>query len=274
MAGSDDEKTVFDGFRLDGKVALVTGGGSGIGLAMVEAYAEAGASIAVLDLTEEKAVPGVEAAEARGAKALSLGVDVSDVDKLDAAFQRTVKELGGLDVAVANAGIGGAGFDITEYGTEDWQKMIDINLTSVFHTDRAAARIMVERGGGVIINTASIYGIVGDFGMDAVAYTAAKGGVAQITRTIGIQLAERNVRVNAIAPAFFRTNLAEGVLTEDAAQQDPELKALHDEIVRRTPLGRLAESHEVKGLALFLASDASSYCTATVYPIDGGWLAL
>jgi NAD(P)-dependent dehydrogenase (short-subunit alcohol dehydrogenase family) len=185
------------------------------------------------------------------------------------AVDETVRQLGRLDIAVANAGIGGQGGLLSEIPTSAWQQVIDVNLTGVFFTMREAARVMVPQGSGKIISTASIYGLVGDFGFGAYAYTAAKGGVVNMTRTAAVQLAQYGIRVNAIAPAFIRTNIGGGILK----QPTPETQSLIEEIIRRTPLGKLGDPQDLKGATVFLASAASDYVTGITLPVDGGWLA-
>ncbi|MBX6395581.1 MAG: SDR family oxidoreductase [Alicyclobacillaceae bacterium] len=265
--------SVLDKFRLDGKVSLVTGGASGIGYACALALAEAGSDVAVVDINGDSAKHAAEKiAESTGRKVIALQADVTSESDTERMVMDTVRELGRLDVCFANAGIAENGGHVTEYDKSEWDKVIAVNLTGVFLTDRAAARVMQKQGSGSIINTASIYGLVGDFGMGAIGYTAAKGGVVQITRTLAVQLAPSKVRVNAIAPAFIRTNLGGGQLREDVT--DPELLQVHSEITRRTPLGRWGQPEDLEGIVLFLASEASSFCTGYTYAVDGGWLAV
>lgn len=264
--------SVLAKFRLDGKVALITGGAEGIGLAMASAVAEAGADVAIIDINLEAAQNSAKKlAKETGRKVIALKADVSKEEDNEWMVEETVKQLGGLNICFANAGIGEQGAPLHNYDKSVWDRVIAINLTGVFMTNRAVARVMVEQKNGTIINTASVYGLVGDFGLGVIGYTAAKGGVIQLTRTLAAQLAPSGIRVNAIAPAFIRTNLGGGVLQEGI--NDPMILAAHEQIVSRTLLGRFGQSEDLQGIALFLASEASSYCTGSVYAVDGGWMA-
>lgn len=270
--------SVLDQFDLSERVALVTGGASGIGYAFASAMAEAGADVALVDVDETAAAEAAEdLGDATGERIIPVHADVSDENDTARMVEQTREELGGLDVAFANAGIAELGAPIEWFSTEQWQDVIDVNLSGVFNTMRDVAGPMTEQGHGSIVTTASIYGEVGDpkAGMEnlggSYAYTASKGGVIQLTRTLAVELAPE-VRVNAIAPAFVRTDLASGALWEDPALD--EVAEFHEQIEDRTLLERFADPEEVKGMALFLASDASSYCTGGVYHVDGGWLAL
>ena len=169
----------------------------------------------------------------------------------------------------ANAGIAGEGGALAETTLAGWQRELDINLTGVYLTMREAARAMEPRGYGKIVSTASIYGLVGDAIEGGFAYAATKGAVVNLTRTAAVRLAPHGIRVNAIAPGYARTRIGDGILLADS----PEAEELREEIRRRTPLGHLAEPDDLKGIAVFLASPASDYCTGFTYAVDGGWLA-
>lgn len=266
--------SVFTKFKLDGKIALVTGGASGIGLACATAVAEAGADVAMVDVNAEGAHHAAQKlSQETGRKVIALTADVSKEEDTERMVAETVKQLGGLNICFANAGIAEHGVPLIDFEKQVWDQVIGINLTGVFLTNRAAARVMVKQKSGSIINTASIYGLIGDNNLGGIfAYSAAKGGVVQMTKTLAVQLAPLGIRVNAIAPQFTRgTNIADGILHED--QTDPEVLALHQELVRRTPMGRFGHTEDLKGMALFLASEASSFCTGYTYAVDGGWVA-
>lgn len=261
---------VLDLFRLDGKVALVTGAGSGLGRAYAEAMAEAGAAVACADLDLSAAERTAAHLRAQGLRAAALQVDVANEASVVEMTRRTVADLGRLDVAFANAGIAERREPILEATLDQWRRVIDVDLTSVFLTAREAAKVMVPQGSGKIISTASIIGFVAvhDWGRTR-AYAAAKAGVVNFTRSLGVELAPHNVQVNAIAPTFTRTNIREGVLSAET----PESEAIRRSIVERTPMGRLGEPDDFKGVALFLASSASDLMTGFTVVVDGGWLA-
>lgn len=248
-------------YQLKGKTAIVTGGVSGIGLAVAEMLAASGAAISVWDLKQEAVDATAEALRGKGAKALGIALDVTDETAVEAAVARTVAELGSVDIAVNNAGIGGPAAISGDYPVEGWRKVIDVNLTSVFLCQRAQIQAMRKAGrGGSIINMASILGQVGYAG--SVAYSAAKHGVVGLTQTAAWEHAADQIRINAVGPGFISTPLLE--------QMDPKVRAT---LEGRHALKRLGTPEEVAALVAWLASDAASFATGTYYAIDGGYLA-
>jgi NAD(P)-dependent dehydrogenase (short-subunit alcohol dehydrogenase family) len=260
----------LDLFKLDGKVALVTGAGSGLGRAYTEALSEAGADVACIDLDLDAAEHVAAVARRLGRRSVALRCDVTSEVDVAAAFARTVEELGQVDIAFANAGVAENRQPIVEATLEQWQRVIDADLTSVFLTAREAARLMIPRRSGKIVSTASIIGFVSVHdGGQTRAYAAAKAGVVNFTRSLAVELARHNVQVNAIAPTFTRTNLRRDIFFGETAQA----RAFRQSVVERTPMGRLGEPADFKGVAVFLASGASDLMTGVTVPVDGGWLA-
>ncbi len=254
--------------RLKDKVAVITGGGSGIGRAASLLFASEGARVVVVDYRGVYGRPvGQEVAEevrASGGEALYVEADLSVEEQVMGVFTRAAEEFGGVDVLFNNAGHGyssplamGSFLDAPE---RDWNEVIRNNLNSVFLCSRHCRPLMEERGGGSIINTASANALVAVPGADA--YTAAKGGVVSLTRVMAITLAPR-IRVNCICPGVVRTPMVKSMLD-----------VLEDYMVQQIPLKRVAEPEEIARVALFLASDESSYVTGAVIPVDGGWTAM
>lgn len=241
--------------NLDGTVAIVTGGSTGIGRAITERYIEEGADVVIADINEEK---GKEAAEELGCDFMTC--DVSEYDQVEEMVEKTVEKHGHLDVIVNNAGIGSTA-PLGEMSTEQWEATIDVNLTGVMNGSKAALPHIQETE-GCIINIASIYGLVGAPG--ATSYNAAKGGVVNFTRSVAVDYAEENVNVNSICPGFVRTPMTEDMLDDDD---------FYSFVENNTPMDRVAEPEEIAGLAAFLASEDASYITGTNIPVDGGWTA-
>jgi NAD(P)-dependent dehydrogenase (short-subunit alcohol dehydrogenase family) len=248
-------------YELDGKVAVITGGASGIGKACAHTMARSGADVSIWDL--DQAALDATAAELKGHghRVHTAVVDVSDSAAVDAAMQSVVDDLGRVDIAVANAGIGGEQAASGDYSDDGWHKVIGINLDGVMYTQRAAIRAMKASGGGSIINMASILGSVG-FAMSS-AYVAAKHGVVGMTKAAAWEHAADNIRVNSVGPAFIRTPLVEASLSDEVKTF---LESQH-------AFNRLGNPEEVAELVAWLASDGASFATGAYYPIDGGYLA-
>jgi NAD(P)-dependent dehydrogenase (short-subunit alcohol dehydrogenase family) len=248
-------------FDLGGKVAIVTGGGSGIGRQMADGLAEAGADIVVCARKPERCEQAAEELRALGVRSLGLRCDVRDPGEVQAVIDRTRAELGRIDVLVNNAGTSW-GAPAEDYPLEGWQKVIDVNLTGVFLCSQAAGRVMIDQGGGgTIVNIASVaaFGGAEPELMNAVAYNAAKGGVVSFTRDLATKWARHGIRVNAIAPGWFPTDLNKVLL--DAR---PEAYLEH------IPLRRFGGPDDLKGAVVYLASAASSYVTGQTLVVDGG----
>lgn len=237
------------GERLANKVAIVTGGGSGIGKATALLFAQEGAAVVVADLDAATARATVDEITAAGGQASAVRANVTQSSDLEAVVAKAVQDYGKLDIFFNNAGIGKR-VPLTEMTEDNWQQVIDVDLKSVFLGSKHAIAAMRQSGGGTIINTASIYGLVGAEGVGA--YNAAKGGVVLLTKNMALDHAKDNIRVNCICPGHTETPIL------DALREDV---AMHEEIKRRYPMGRFARPEEIANGVLFLASDASSFMT-------------
>ncbi|HWC70682.1 MAG TPA: SDR family NAD(P)-dependent oxidoreductase [Actinomycetota bacterium] len=246
---------------LTGKVAVVTGGGSGIGEACAKLMARRGAKVVVADIDAEPAEAVAKTIASDGGEAVAVRVDVADAASVEAMIASAVERFGGLDIGVNNAGIGGPMAPTGEYPLDGWRAVMSVNLDGVFYCTREEIRAMRERGGGSIVNMASILGSVGF--ANSVAYVSAKHGVLGLTKNAALEHATDGIRVNAVGPGFIRTPLVESAMDADALAF---LESLH-------ALGRLGASEEVAELVGWLASDAASFVTGSYYPIDGGYLA-
>jgi len=248
-------------YDFHGKVGIVTGAASGIGAAVAIAMARDGARLLLADLDIEGAEAVATRIKAAGGKATALEVNVADALEVEAMVETAKRTYGGLHLAVNNAGIGGPAALTGAYPLEGWQKVIDVNLNSVFYGLRYEIPAMLSSGGGAIVNMASILGAVGF--ASSPAYVAAKHGVVGLTKTAGMEYAKQGVRVNAVGPGFIDTPLLSKNLDEAALNY---IRTLH-------PVGRLGTSEEVAALTCFLLSDQASFITGSYHLVDGGYVA-
>ena len=255
---------VKDMFNLKDKVAIITGGGRGIGVKMAEGLAEAGANVVLCSRKKETCEKTAGELAKVGVKTLALGCDVRSAKEIQGAVDATLKEFGRLDILVNNSGANW-GAAPEEYPLEGWQKVMETNLNGVFLFSQIAGRAMIRQKSGRIINIASVMGVVGTESevAEAIAYSASKGAVITFTKDLAAKWAKYNIRVNAIAPGWFPTDMTQWVLG-----------AHGEKILAHIPMGRYGEADELKGAVVFLASEASNYVTGITLPVDGGYLAI
>lgn len=246
-------------FDLTGRVAIITGGNGGIGRGIALGLAAAGASIAIFGRNIDKNQRVLAELEAIGVRSLALQVDVTDRSRLEAALDEVEDALGSIDILVNNAGIVSSSGGVLMENPDDWDNVIDTQLSAVFLLSRFAARSMAQRNSGKIINIGSMYSFFGS--RTAPSYSAAKGAIIQLTRSMAIELAPYNIQVNAIAPGWIETDMTAPLLS----------MPLNDEILARTPAGRWGQPEDIAGTAVFLASHASDFVTGTTICVDGGY---
>jgi NAD(P)-dependent dehydrogenase (short-subunit alcohol dehydrogenase family) len=249
--------------QFEGKVALVTGAASGIGRASALAFAREGAKTVVADVLVEGGEETVRIIKAAGGDALFVRTDVSKAAEVETLIQKVVETYGRLDYAHNNAGILGTGAPTADCTEENWDRTIAINLKGIWLCMKYAIPQMLKQGGGAIVNTASVAGLVGFQGLPA--YSASKGGVVQLTRTAALEYAKAGIRVNAVCPSGIRTPMLERVLADQ-----PEVEA---SIIATEPIGRMGKPEEIAEAVVWLCSDAASFVTGDAMPVDGGWVA-
>jgi NAD(P)-dependent dehydrogenase (short-subunit alcohol dehydrogenase family) len=253
----------FRAFDLDGKVALITGGNSGIGLGMAQGLAAAGAAVCIWGTSEAKNTAARAQLEEHGGRVLTLACDVADEAAVERAFAQTVTTLGRVDACFVNAGVAGRGDvrSFLEMTSDEWRRVLAVNLDGAFFTLRAAARHMVERpGGGSLVVTASLAAISGQSRGEH--YAASKGGLISMMKALAVELARHGVRANAIVPGWIDTPMTERTLRWDT---------FVEKVMPRVPVRRWGTGDDFAGIAVYLASDASAYHTGDTFIIDGGY---
>ena len=253
---------MYESFK--GKVALVTGGGSGIGRATSQAFARVGCKVVVSDLNGPGGLETVKMILESGGEAVFIQANTTQSGQVEALVQRTVARFGALDCAVNNAGINVASRKPTHlYSEDDWDRVIDVNLRGVWLSMKYEISVMLKQGRGSIVNLASIYGIVG--GPNTAAYTASKHGVSGLTRVAALEYAKDGIRVNAVGPGYTDTSMVRRVVDANPG--------IEDWMVGKTPAGRLGNPQEIAEAIIWLSSDEASFVTGAIVPVDGGMTA-
>jgi len=251
-------------YNIKGHNAIVTGASSGLGISFAEALAECGANLTIVARRYERLVHiANNLKDKHGVEVIPVRADVSQEDDVNIMVKTAIDSFGSLEILVNNAGVASLSPSV-EMTLEEWRKVIDINLTGSFLCARAAAREMIKRNYGKIVNIASIYGAVGDI-FHAAPYYASKGAVINLTRALAIEWSQYKINVNAIAPGFFPSEMTEQIFKNEEAMRH---------ILSRTPLGRTGEPADLKAVLVYLASPASNYVTGQTIFVDGGWTAL
>lgn len=256
--------SILNQFKLAGKKAFVTGGAQGIGKQFSLALAEAGADVAIVDINLEKAEKSAEEiSQKTGQQVIAVKTDVTSEDDVNEMINKIIEDFGTIDIAFNNAGI----TDNTpaeEMSVKSWDKLMNLNLKAVFLCTQAAGKVMLKNGGGSIINTASMSGHIVNLPQPQLSYNASKAAVIHLSKSFAVEWAEKNVRVNTISPGYMSTELL----------QSEELQPLVEKWEELTPMKRIGNPEELKGIAVYLASEASSYTTASDFVVDGGYTAV
>ncbi|SDM15286.1 SDR family NAD(P)-dependent oxidoreductase [Bacillus sp. OK048] len=250
-----------DIFDLNNKTAIVTGGNRGLGRLMALALAKKGANVAVVGRDEVRNTEVVNEIKHLGRKAIGLTTDLTKIDSIKNMASKVIEEFGTFDILVNNAGTSETKFAL-EVTEEEWDRVMNLNVKSLFFCSQVAAKTMKSQGHGRIINIASVVGAVGDVGICA--YTASKGAVINLTRSLALEWARYGITVNAIGPAYIETEMNQEELSNEKVR---------NKIISKTPLKRLGTPEELEGAVILLASDASSFITGQTIYVDGGWLA-
>lgn len=255
--------SILEKFKLENKVAAITGAARGLGKAMATGLAEAGANIVIPDIDFEEAEKTANEIKSDcGVKTLALETDITDEEQVVSMVSKTIDEFGKIDILINNAGIC-KHIPAEEMSKSDWEEVINVNLNGLFLCAREVAKPMIEAKQGTIINIASMSGYIVNYPQPQVSYNTSKAGVIHLTKSLAAEWAKYNIRVNAIAPGYMKTKLTEVFLEEN-----PELK---EDWVGPTPMKRMGKPEELKGTAVYLASDASSFMTGHTMVIDGGY---
>jgi NAD(P)-dependent dehydrogenase (short-subunit alcohol dehydrogenase family) len=249
-------------FELKGQCAIVTGGAKGIGFATARAFSRAGADVAIVDINADAARDAAREIAATGGKSIALACDVTNAEQVEAAFDEAASALGGIDILVNNAGTA-IRKTALELSLEQWDRVMDLNVKATFLASRTAVRHMLRRGGGSIVNLASIMGLSGGLYPNA-SYQASKGAVVNLTRALALEWASEKIRVNAVAPTYVRTDLTVPIFSDPIALE---------RVMANTPLGVLPDVDDIALAILYLASPAARCVTGITLPVDSGYLA-
>ncbi len=250
-------------FRLDGKVAVVTGAARGIGFASADALSEAGATVVIADMDGAAALRASDQLVAKGRKADAIALDVTKSRDVTLVHQEILKKHGNVDILVNNAGIAKSFVPAESMDDDTWLSVLDVNLNGVFWCAREFGKAMVERKSGVIVNIGSMSGFIVNYPQEQAQYNASKAAVHHLTRSLAAEWAPRGVRVNAVAPTYIATDLTLGVAQD---------QAIRKHWVDGTPMGRMGQPEEIASAVLFLASDAASLMTGSIVVVDGGYV--